>query len=264
MKATNCLTRITAVAVTCVVIGPMSARATITLTIPNNGLGLSTLAVGMKSPDGVTVNEGAEGGYIGVYGFQVNAIDSTIAAETGLTVNSTFNSVCLSPSGTLYAGTQYTYNYESFTSASPGLNPTGDWSANGIVDAAWLWNKYGGTVSTADQGAGLALAMLELLYNGGPNGTYVSNPNATQFAPNFYSDNNAHTAYTGYLQDFVNAGSAVSSPATYGIFVPTSSSGQEFIFISPVPEPTTLIAGALLLLPFGASTLRIVRRNRAA
>jgi hypothetical protein len=32
----------------------------------------------------------------------------------------------------------------------------------------------------------------------------------------------------------------------------------------PVPEPTTLIAGALLLLPFGASTLRILRRNRTA
>ena len=32
----------------------------------------------------------------------------------------------------------------------------------------------------------------------------------------------------------------------------------------PVPEPTTMISGALLLLPFGASTLRIMRRNRAA
>jgi hypothetical protein len=30
-----------------------------------------------------------------------------------------------------------------------------------------------------------------------------------------------------------------------------------------VPEPTTLVAGALLLLPFGASTLRIVRKKRA-
>jgi hypothetical protein len=29
-----------------------------------------------------------------------------------------------------------------------------------------------------------------------------------------------------------------------------------------VPEATTLVAGALLLLPFGASTLRILRRNR--
>ena len=31
-----------------------------------------------------------------------------------------------------------------------------------------------------------------------------------------------------------------------------------------VPEPTTMIAAALLLLPFGASTLRILRRNRTA
>jgi hypothetical protein len=31
-----------------------------------------------------------------------------------------------------------------------------------------------------------------------------------------------------------------------------------------VPEPTTMIAGALLLLPFGASTLRILRKHRTA
>jgi hypothetical protein len=34
--------------------------------------------------------------------------------------------------------------------------------------------------------------------------------------------------------------------------------------LTAVPEPTTLISGALMLLPFGASTLRILRRNRAA
>ena len=32
--------------------------------------------------------------------------------------------------------------------------------------------------------------------------------------------------------------------------------------LSQVPEPTTMIAGALLLLPFGASTLRVLRRHR--
>jgi hypothetical protein len=31
-----------------------------------------------------------------------------------------------------------------------------------------------------------------------------------------------------------------------------------------VPEPTTVVAGALLLLPLGASTLRVLRRNRIA
>jgi len=34
--------------------------------------------------------------------------------------------------------------------------------------------------------------------------------------------------------------------------------------LAQVPEPTTMIAAALLLLPFGASTLRILRRNRVA
>jgi hypothetical protein len=34
--------------------------------------------------------------------------------------------------------------------------------------------------------------------------------------------------------------------------------------VEPVPEPTTMLAGAMLLLPFGVSTLRIVRRNRKA
>jgi len=33
---------------------------------------------------------------------------------------------------------------------------------------------------------------------------------------------------------------------------------------APVPEPTTFIAGALLLLPFGANTLRILRRKATA
>lgn len=34
--------------------------------------------------------------------------------------------------------------------------------------------------------------------------------------------------------------------------------------VSAVPEPTTIIAGALLLLPFGASTIRFLRKNRTA
>ena len=41
------------------------------------------------------------------------------------------------------------------------------------------------------------------------------------------------------------------------------SSGASINVGTPVPEPTTMIAGALLLLPFGASTLRILRKSRA-
>jgi len=44
----------------------------------------------------------------------------------------------------------------------------------------------------------------------------------------------------------------------------TSSFSGSLSGVSAVPEPTTMIAGALLLLPFGASTVRILRKNRAA
>ena len=74
----------------------------------------------------------------GVYNFTVNAIDRTTANLTGLNIGSDFNSVCLSPQGLLYPGA-YTYNYQSFQVAAPGLNPTGDWSDKGIQNAAYLW-----------------------------------------------------------------------------------------------------------------------------
>jgi hypothetical protein len=41
----------------------------------------------------------------------------------------------------------------------------------------------------------------------------------------------------------------------------TYNLNQDILAISVVPEPTTIVAGALLLLPFGASTLRILRKN---
>ncbi len=33
--------------------------------------------------------------------------------------------------------------------------------------------------------------------------------------------------------------------------------------VTSVPEPSTIVAGALLLLPFGVSTMRILRRHKA-
>jgi len=44
----------------------------------------------------------------------------------------------------------------------------------------------------------------------------------------------------------------------------SDNSGSLDVQLTVVPEPTTMIAGALLLLPFGASTLRILRKNRTA
>jgi len=44
----------------------------------------------------------------------------------------------------------------------------------------------------------------------------------------------------------------------------TDPGALEVADLSAVPEPTTLLAGAMMLLPFGASTLRFLRKNRTA
>ena len=56
-----------------------------------------------------------------------------------------------------------------------------------------------------------------------------------------------------------------SVTSSHGGFITISQVAQSFHQDPPVvPEPTTMLAGALLLLPFGASTLRILRKNRTA
>jgi len=50
--------------------------------------------------------------------------------------------------------------------------------------------------------------------------------------------------------------------AAYGVGGSGNYDLQAEFSFAPVPEPTTVVAGALLLLPFGASTIRILRRNR--
>jgi hypothetical protein len=44
----------------------------------------------------------------------------------------------------------------------------------------------------------------------------------------------------------------------------SDNSGHLDVQLTAVPEPTTIIAGALLLLPFGASTLRMLRKRQTA
>jgi hypothetical protein len=99
--------------------------------------------------------------------------------------------------------------------------------------------------------------------------------------------NNLHADGTGdwdYAVDYTNPGGSGTPPSSLS-FTVTKGSGtlsptdivmntKGLLFISDisakgvtgdvavVPEPTTMIAGALLLLPFGASTVRILRKNR--
>jgi hypothetical protein len=276
MRALDFSVKIRVLAVAGVVAGAMSAAAqstpTINLTLNQSGGDYTTAS--LINPDGTSLNNAN----LGVFSFTVNSIDPAIASQTGLTIGSGFNSVCLSPEGTLYFNQGYDYTYQSFSGAYDGINPSGYWSANGIQNAAYLWNQFGGKVTSPDQGTALSLAMLEVLYNGGAKyGTL--NDSLTAYQPTLSSlDSTAAADYQGYLNFYTENG-ASSGPSgeaanteAYGLFVPVDSTGQEFIFIAPnqeslqaVPEPTTWICGALLLLPFGASALRILyKKNKTS
>ena len=93
-----------------------------------------------------------------------------------------------------------------------------------------------------------------------------------------YEGSDAATFWNqGSWADYVPSDNAVYIEETVGpytIYNAVNDSGDSITYtntyqITPqihnvVPEPTTMIAGALLLLPFGASTLRILRKSRAA
>jgi hypothetical protein len=59
-----------------------------------------------------------------------------------------------------------------------------------------------------------------------------------------------------------NIAATDGSSLTVGNWADYGVTGDAYVQV--VPEPTTMIAGALLLLPFGASTIRMLRKNRTA
>jgi hypothetical protein len=220
-----------------------------------------------------------ENAYIGIYTFGV----SQVQGISGLANGSTVSSICFGPLGNLTAGT-YQYSLQSFAQASPGLNPS-TWAQGsgssagqlwGIQNANYLWSQYGAGLSqstasltTATASAALALAIYDALYN---STGYGATPlTGTGFAPNLISTLEA-TDYAADIANLDGASSTIAGSLSPGyIFVPTLTaaggpSGQSFIvpdLISPVPEPTTIVAASMLLFPLGASALRAVRKKQA-
>jgi hypothetical protein len=225
-----------------------------------------------------------EDAYIGIYSFSL----SNPVGVTGLP--STIESVCLSPLGDLTDESAHQYSYQTFAEANAGINPTA-WQWNGvsgagaqywgIQNANYLWAQLSpaiisGGSSTANQtaAAALAMAMYDSLYNSTAYGVVGTGTMSKGYLPDFASTLEG----TDYTNDIALLnGPAVSASLAAGyVFVPTDEtqtgpSGQEFIIlataggnVTSVPEPTTIVAASLLILPFGASTLRILRKKHTA
>lgn len=85
-------------------------------------------------------------------------------------------------------------------------------------------------------------------------------PAGWNFAIAKYDGQNA-----GYVVFYLGGASVTlpSAPADFWTTNPNKWELSNWTAFNAVPEPTTVVAGALLLLPFGVSTLRALRNRRA-
>jgi len=189
---------------------------------------------------------------------------------------SSFLTVCLDIGGTLLLGTTYGYSASTPFAGQSGINPL--WGAGNqsglnnsanaaaaIQAAANLFYSHSSVLSSGTQTekSALQLAVWEALYdttagstayglNDGRFKITAGNAAAIALASTWLTAVDPNALYAGYLLK-------PDPTQQYGL------DGQEVFYnVSPVPEASTIIAGALLLLPLAASTVRILRKSRTA
>ncbi len=240
-----------------------TASASVTYQINNGGLDSFDVTI-----NGTSINGALAGGIL------INQVSSTDAS-----MPSSYVTVCTDIGGTLYLGQSYEYNTPVTPfSGQSGINPTwGDGSNDGsaakaIQNAAYLFYTYGqltsaGIGGTTEQKAALQLAVWEALYNTTSSGTVTGtrftvssgDTAAISQANSWISSLNGNYDYTGYLL-YPNPLSGVNADGEppQELLIADGSP----LVVQPVPESPTVIAGALLLLPFAASTFKILRKKR--
>ena len=182
--------------------------------------------------------------------------------------------VCTDIKGVVYIGSQYNF-VSSVFNGTTGYDPlwaalSGGSPATAINQAAYIYQTYGYLLSSGSQAqaAAVQLAVWKVLYDQGD--SYYNNFSQGIFTVSAYNSSYTTLVNTAIADavTFVNAAYNQNQQYVGYILQPTDSNGnptkdvQEMLYnITPVPEPTTIIAGALLLLPFGASTLRVLRRR---
>ncbi|HYG34039.1 MAG TPA: hypothetical protein VEC99_04615 [Clostridia bacterium] len=175
-----------------------------------------------------------------------------------------------------------------------GLGLTGNHSVKILVEFAGYagQNKFGvydivtgntleifpggaspGASTTFEIGANTVKANGNTLFFSGNFGFYLQNSGGT-----FYSDPSRNLAYDRYgkvkgiadqMVTYDLIGTKFQAPgfllAWEDKFFGKGADGDYndmVVALTPIPEPTTIIAGALLLLPFAASTVRFARKSR--
>jgi hypothetical protein len=137
------------------------------------------------------------------------------------------------------------YSYAPLSSAP--ITAAGPMGASGAAAIEKLWAAYYSPTISQVNAAALQVAIWEEIALS--KGTYTLTVSG-------YSDPAVSSEVTTML-DALNAGDLTTEADLIALVSPT---GQGYVVA--VPETTTVIAGALLLLPFGVTTLRILRKTR--
>ena len=178
---------------------------------------------------------------------------------------------------------QYSNTYKALPfDGEDGLNPLWSATPESMQNAGWLYQEYlphmlnsGFSYTPEEQksiGAAMQLAIWEVLYDTDPAGnassTFDLNSGAFTTVSGFEADTLAFA--NTYLTALKNTGDDLT--AYDSTWLSPIKDDQGLIYyqdldydppdIIPVPEVTTLFAGALVLIPFSASLVRTFRRRR--
>jgi hypothetical protein len=210
--------------------GATSARASLTVTIDTPS---PAQTVTLSSSGSISFS--AVGVYAGIYNETVDGVATPslcIDVYRDVTIGETFN------------------NYYYTDLADAPLTPAGPMGAAAATGVEKLWAAYYNSAVadlTGQTAAALQVAVWE---------ETAANP-ALHYTLTV-SGNAPVISQAGGMLTALNDGSLTAQTGLEGLVSPT---GQNYVV---VPEPPTMIAGALLLLPFGASTLRTLRKSRKA
>ena len=249
------------------------ARAAMTLNVGD------TITVSENNP---FLQSGAETGFVNegnslapsldVYAgsFNVHLVDSTSGYVGNIMTFCTDVGIDWNPNPTVYTAT-------GFGSVN-GVNPA--WSAvpESVQNAAWIYENYfvsqNPSTINPETAAAVQLAIWKVLYDSvtgggldaGGSSFSAGRFRASNFAGNTLSDASAmintletdrtDDTFTTYTETWLDPSLANSQGLLYN---PSLGNNQV-----AVPEPATVLAGALLLLPLGASTYRIIRNRKMA
>jgi hypothetical protein len=216
-----------------------SARASLTVIIDTpNPSQIVTLTV-TPAPLSAVPAFGPGGVYAGIYNETIDGVFTP--------------SFCIDVAHDVYVGQTFNdYSYAAL-SAAPDT-PAGPMGAATAIDIEKLWAKYY-TAAQADSSGVTAAALQVAIWKVEGGGQPLGNGN-----PGYTVTESDSAGVSTLVATMLTALPGLTAEADLVAIV--SPDGQSYVVA--VPEATTMVAGALLLLPFGASTLRILRRNRMA